>query len=39
LFALAHFCHVGPRGVDRLTVLDFGRLTCGIDAMEEQAQD
>lgn len=36
LFALAHSCHTGPREVDRMTVLDFGRLTCGIDALEEK---
>ena len=36
LMALAVTCHVTPRDADRLTVADFGRLTCGIDALEER---
>ena len=35
LFALAHECHVTPPGVDELTLADFGRLTLGIDALND----
>jgi hypothetical protein len=36
LIALAMTCHVPPSQVDRMTVADFGRLTLGIDALEER---
>ena len=34
LFALASVCNTPPPVVDALTVLDFGRLTAGIDAAQ-----
>ncbi len=35
LFALAHTCHVPPPVVDELTVADFGRLTLGVNALQD----
>lgn len=35
LFALAHSCHVIPAEVNKLTLADFGRLTLGIDALND----
>ena len=36
LFTLAAVCHTGPREVDEMALRDFGRLTAGLDAMEEE---
>jgi hypothetical protein len=37
LFALARWCHIGPREVDQLTIGDFANLTEAIDEMVRQA--
>jgi hypothetical protein len=39
LFALAHICHTPPAAVTGLTIADFGRLTLGIDALNDPDGD